>query len=99
MMASLCGVEKAIGAQDERELSLAIGRMTVLFGVALTIGGIPLLYLGDELGLTNDYGYRDDPAHAEDSRWVHRHAFDKEVFADRRSSKTATGGFIGRSGD
>lgn len=91
MMASLCGVEKAIGAQDERELSLAIGRMTVLFGVALTIGGIPLLYLGDELGLTNDYGYRDDPAHAEDSRWVHRHAFDKEVFADRRSSKTATG--------
>lgn len=91
MMASLCGLEKAVAAQDDHEIQLAIGRMTVLFGVMMTIGGIPLLYLGDELGLLNDYGYRDDPAHADDSRWVHRHAFDKDVFAARRDKNSAAG--------
>jgi len=35
-------------------------------------GGIPLVHMGDELGLTNDYGYRDDPTRAGDNRWLHR---------------------------
>jgi len=28
--------------------------------------------MGDELGLLNDTGWADDPAHAGDNRWVHR---------------------------
>ena len=28
--------------------------------------------MGDELGLLNDRGWADDPAHAGDNRWVHR---------------------------
>jgi amylosucrase len=28
--------------------------------------------MGDELGLLNDAGWADDPAHAADNRWVHR---------------------------
>ena len=35
-------------------------------------GGIPLLYMGDELGLTNDYGFEQVPEHADDNRWLHR---------------------------
>ena len=28
------------------------------------MGGVPLIYLGDEVGMLNDYGYRQDPAKA-----------------------------------
>ena len=35
-----------------------------------------LIYLGDEVGTLNDYGYAADPALAGDSRWVHRPATD-----------------------
>ena len=33
---------------------------------------LPVLWMGDELGLLNDPGWADDPAHAGDNRWVHR---------------------------
>ncbi len=33
-----------------------------------SIGGIPLIYLGDEIGTLNDYSYRSNPAKASDSR-------------------------------
>ena len=29
-----------------------------------SFGGIPLIYMGDELGMLNDYGYTDYPPHA-----------------------------------
>lgn len=35
-------------------------------------GGIPLLYMGDEIGLVNDESFHKDPAKAEDNRWIHR---------------------------
>ena len=33
----------------------------MMHGIILTLGGIPLLYLGDEIAQLNDYGYRLDP--------------------------------------
>jgi amylosucrase len=39
-------------------------------------GGIPLLYMGDEIGMFNDPSYRDDPAKAADNRWIHRPKMD-----------------------
>ena len=51
-------------------------RILLLYSVVASIGGIPLIYLGDEVGTLNDYSYRDDPAKAGDSRWVHRPATD-----------------------
>ncbi len=74
--ASLAGLEAAMKTGDEAEIDLAIQRILLLYGVVLTIGGIPLLYLGDELGVTNDYGYERDPALIGDSRWAHRPSFD-----------------------
>ncbi len=70
--ASLAGLEKALREETETEVELAIRRILLIHGVILTIGGIPLIYLGDEVGTLNDYGYREDPAKAHDSRWVHR---------------------------
>jgi len=71
-MASLAGLEQAIEEDDERKKELAIRRITLLHGVTLSIGGIPLLYLGEEWGMLNDYDFITDPAKAGDSRWIHR---------------------------
>jgi len=70
--ASLAGLEKALREETAAEVELAERRILLIHSVILSIGGIPLLYLGDETGTLNDYGYRDDPAKARDSRWVHR---------------------------
>jgi amylosucrase len=65
----------------------------LLHAVILTIGGIPLIYLGDEIGTLNDYSYRSDPAKAHDSRWVHRPKMDWDK-VDRRNDPTSIEGQI-----
>ena len=74
--ASLCGVEHALANKDDTELELALRRILLIHGVIITIGGIPLIYLGDELATLNDYAYDQDPEKAGDSRWLHRPTFD-----------------------
>lgn len=81
--ASLAGLEKAIKEEGANEIELAVRRILLVHGVILTAGGIPLLYLGDEIGTLNDYTYRDDPDHERDSRWVHRPRADWEKYAKR----------------
>jgi amylosucrase len=80
--ASLAGVEQG----DPH----AVARLLLLYGVALFSGGIPLLYLGDELATTNDYAYVNEPGKAEDSRWVHRPRHEparaRQAEADPRSA-------------
>ncbi len=71
-MASLAGLEQAIEEDNEEKKELAIRRMILLHGITLSIGGIPLLYLGEEWGMLNDYEFVTDPAKAGDSRWIHR---------------------------
>ena len=71
-MASLAGLEQAVEEDDEQKKDLAIRRMMLLHGITLSIGGIPLLYLGEEWGMLNDYDFALDPAKAGDSRWIHR---------------------------
>jgi amylosucrase len=36
------------------------------------IGGIPMLFYGDEAAYTNDYSYLNDPGKSYDNRWMHR---------------------------
>jgi amylosucrase len=71
-MASLAGLEQAIDADDAELKEQAIRRMLLLYAVTLSIGGIPLLYLGEEWGMLNDYDFVNDPAKAGDTRWIHR---------------------------
>jgi amylosucrase len=89
--ASLAGLEKALHEETEVEAELALRRIVLIHGVILLIGGIPLLYLGDEIGQLNDYSYYDNPAKADDSRWVHR-PFMKWDKADRRGDETTIEG-------
>ncbi len=89
--ASLCGLEKAFTENDDHELDLAIQRILMLHGVIFTIGGTPLLYLGDELGMLNDYSYENDLEKVGDSRWIHRLPFDWEKAKSRHDPESVTG--------
>jgi amylosucrase len=89
--ASLAGLEKALCEETPQEVELALRRIVLLHSVLLSIGGIPLIYLGDELGVLNDYGYRDDPAHANDSRWVHRPRMTEQDRACRADESSIAG--------
>jgi len=89
--ASLAGLEKALQTETEREVELAIRRILLIHTVILTIGGIPLIYLGDETGMLNDYQFRQDPAKAHDSRWVHRPATDWARMQNRARPDTVEG--------
>ncbi|WP_284263593.1 amylosucrase [Roseicyclus amphidinii] len=74
--ASLAGVEKALEAGDPVALDRAIDRVLMGHALIAAFGGIPLIYMGDELGMLNDYGYTDYAPHAHDSRWLHRPLMD-----------------------
>lgn len=89
--ASLAGLEKALKEEGPAEVDMAIRRILLIHGVILTAGGIPLLYLGDEIGTLNDYSYRDDPDHERDSRWVHRPRADWEKYARRNDPASIEG--------
>jgi amylosucrase len=80
--ASLAGLETA---RDGAEVEMAVQRILMGHALIAAFGGIPLIYMGDELALPNDYGYLDDPHHAHDSRWVHRPRMDWERAAGRET--------------
>ena len=81
--ASLCGLE------DDPDH--AVGRILLAHSVAFSSGGIPLLYLGDEVGQLNDYQYAMETGHEADSRWVHRPHYPAEQYARRHDSATPEG--------
>lgn len=82
-LASLVGLETALEQQDAAGIERAINLILLLHSLILSFGGIPLIYYGDELGTLNDYRYRDNPAHSNDSRWVNRPKIDWDR-AERR---------------
>ncbi|MDO4783987.1 MAG: alpha-amylase family protein [Propionibacteriaceae bacterium] len=83
--ASLAGFDSALHAGDTWRTEEAIGRLLLLYAVILGFGGVPLLYMGDEIGLGNDLAYAEDPAHAADNRWAHRPVMDWAAAAKARA--------------
>ncbi|MEO6231565.1 MAG: alpha-amylase family glycosyl hydrolase [Ferruginibacter sp.] len=75
-LASLCGLEKALHDNDADATQMAINKIFLMQAQSFFIGGIPMLFYGDEAGYTNDYGFRDDPAKSYDNRWMHRPVID-----------------------
>jgi amylosucrase len=81
--ASLAGLESGTPHAAQRVL--------LAHAIALSTGGVPLLYLGDEVGQLNDYGYLADPDHAGDSRWVNRPPHPDDRYAERNEPDTDAG--------
>ena len=71
-LASLCGLERALEEKDSVAISLSIRKILMMQAHSFFIGGLPMLFYGDELGYTNDYSYLDDPGKSYDNRWMHR---------------------------
>lgn len=96
MGASLMGLERALIAHDDHEIELAIRRILLMHSVILSIGGVPLIYLGDEIGARNDYSYRNNESKAGDSRWVHRPHTDWQQMELRNDPHTVEGRIYNR---
>jgi len=93
--ASLAGLEQALQRDDAYAIDLSIRRILAMMGVILTVGGIPLLYLGDEVGTLNDYSYQYDEAKAADNRWVHRPYANEQALAQRHDPASVAGRIFG----
>ncbi|HEY0587325.1 MAG TPA: alpha-amylase family protein [Pseudoduganella sp.] len=93
MAASLAGLEGSAGASapGADAEALAMRRLLLLHGLVLSFGALPVLYMGDELGQTNDYSFRRRPDRAMDSRWLQRPMLDEQRFAQRHDSSTQAG--------
>ncbi|MGF1618653.1 MAG: alpha-amylase family protein [Acidimicrobiia bacterium] len=91
MAATLAGVTAALAAGDDEALDRAIARVLLLYGIAFGFGGIPIVYMGDELCQGDDTAWRDDPARRHDTRWTHRPPFDHDLAALRHDPTTPTG--------
>jgi amylosucrase len=76
MTAALAGLESAIRTGDEALVSLAIERYKLMYSVMFAFPGIPLFWMGDEVGLLNDYDYESDPSRSHDDRWLNRPTMD-----------------------
>ena len=68
-------------AENDAQRVAASQRLMLLYGLAFTFGGMPLLYMGDELAQGNDRAYLDDASRAGDSRWLQRPYFDDAALA------------------
>ncbi|MEN9736178.1 MAG: Amylosucrase [Actinomycetota bacterium] len=89
--ASLIGIQRAIENNDAADLNTAINRLICAYAIVFGFGGIPLLYMGDELGMLNDESYKNDPAKADDNRWIHRPKMDWDLAAKAANGEGVAG--------
>jgi amylosucrase len=94
-LASLAGLERAIAAGDAQGIDWAVQRILMGHALIAAFGGIPLIYMGDEIALLNDHSYRGVPEHAHDSRWIHRPAMDWAAFRERGDHSPAARVYAG----
>jgi len=85
-LASLCGLELALNSGDEPAQRLAVDRILLMQAMSFFIGGLPMLFSGDETGTINDYDYLGDPAKNYDNRWMHRARMDWDRVKETRES-------------
>ncbi len=94
-LASLAGLEEGLQRLqrdgDPAGVDAALARIFLLQAATFGYGGIPLIYMGDELGLRNDHGYLDVPRLAGDNRWMHRPPMSWEAAGRRHDPTTVEG--------
>ncbi|MBQ4427089.1 MAG: alpha-amylase family protein [Oscillospiraceae bacterium] len=86
--ASLCGLETARAEKDDVKEEFAARYDIMLHAYMFTLSGLPVLYSGDEIAETNDYGYHNEPFKCEDSRWLHRGDMDWKAAENRTKRGT-----------
>jgi amylosucrase len=87
-LASLCGLEKAKENNDKKQIQQSIQKILLMQAQSLFLGGVPMLFYGDEVAYENDYSYLQDQAKSYDNRWMHRPNIDWKK--NQRAKKTGT---------
>jgi amylosucrase len=77
-LASLCGLEKAIWDNNPGAIQQSINKILLMQAHSFFLGGVPIIFYGDEAGYINDYSYQQDPGKSYDNRWMHRPVIDWE---------------------
>jgi len=85
-LASLCGLEKALALKDKIFIKASLNKMMMMQAFTFFVGGVPMLFYGDEMAYTNDYSYQADAGKSYDNRWMHRPVINWEK-NDRRKIK------------
>ena len=75
-LASLCGLENAINNNNEAAINESIHKIILMQAHSFFIGGLPMIFYGDEAAYTNNYSYLNDAAKSYDNRWMHRPVID-----------------------
>jgi amylosucrase len=88
-MAALCGLERALKENNEAEIFMAIKRINLQHAIVLSLGGLPMIYSGDEIGMPNNYEYLTDESKKYDNRWLHRSKMDWDIVAQLSTSNSA----------
>ena len=65
--------------------------MVLAYGIAMSTGGVPLIYLGDEVAQLNDYGYLDRPEEAGTPAGCTGRTGRRRAYAARHDPTTAAG--------
>jgi amylosucrase len=60
-----------------------VRKVLLMEAVKFSLPGLPLLYMGEELAVENDYSFRDDPQKAADRRFLKRVQLSDQVRAER----------------
>ncbi len=91
MAASLCGIQAALETGDADGVSAGLRRLESMYAIVFSFGGIPLIYMGDELAQRSDPDWAADPAHQHDNRWMHRPRMDWDAAARRHDPGSLEG--------
>lgn len=74
--ASLAGLEAALESGDTIAVQRGVDRILLGHALIAAYGGIPLIYMGDEIAMLNNQSYLDQSEKSHDSRWIHRPVMD-----------------------
>jgi amylosucrase len=75
-LASLCGLEYALETGNAHEIKKAANKILLMQAHSFFLGGVPMIFYGDESAHINDYSYLQDSGKSYDNRWMHRPIID-----------------------
>lgn len=92
--AAVCGTAASL-AGIRHEPGPGADRVLLAHAVAFSLGGVPELWLGDELGVLDDPLWSLEPSHEQDPRWSHRPRVEQSVIDSRHDLFSVSGRLFG----
>ncbi|HSQ41082.1 MAG TPA: hypothetical protein VLM37_02250, partial [Fibrobacteraceae bacterium] len=85
--AGICGTTFSLLQGNLRKIRL-------LWQIQMSLGWTPMFYMGEELGLPNNFSFQNDPARQQDNRFVKRNPLPESLKAKRHEPGTTESDFF-----